>query len=64
MAVIYMQNSSERSETMTSEQIVKEIQDLDIIEFINFLNRFESSSIIGALLVEKWQKDKEQRKEE
>ena len=58
-----MQNSSERSEAMTAEQIVKEIQELDTIEFINFLNRFESSSIIGSLLVEKWKQDKEQRKE-
>ena len=48
---------------MTAEQIVKEIQELDTIEFINFLNRFESSSITGSLLVEKWKQDKEQRKE-
>ena len=49
---------------MTAEQIIQEIQGLDIIEFINFLNRFESSSIIGSLLVEKWKQDKEQKKGE
>lgn len=48
---------------MTAEQIIQEIQGLDIIEFINFLNRFENSSIIGSLLVEKWKQDKEQGKE-
>lgn len=49
---------------MNARQIVQEIQEMDTMEFINFLNLFESSSIIGALLVEKWQKDKEPGKEE
>lgn len=42
-----------------AEQIIKVIEELDTIEFINFLNRFENSSIIGSLLVEKWKQDKE-----
>jgi len=43
---------------MNAEQIIREIQELDTMEFSYFLDAFEKSSIIGELLVEKWKKEK------
>lgn len=42
---------------MTVEEIIKEIEAMHILDFINFLDKFESSSTIGSLLVADWRKE-------
>lgn len=42
---------------MTVEQIIKEIEGMNILDFVQFLNQFEKSSLIGNLLVEEWRKE-------
>lgn len=48
---------------MTVEEVIKQIESMDILEFINFLDKFESSSIIGSLLVEDWRKEDGENKQ-
>lgn len=45
---------------MTVEEVIKQIESMDILDFINFLDKFKSSSIIGSLLVEDWRKEQEE----
>lgn len=45
---------------MTVEQIIKEIEGMNILDFVQFLDSFEKSSIIGSLLVEDWRKEQEE----
>ena len=48
---------------MTVEQIIKEIEQMNILDFVQFLDSFEKSSIIGNLLVEDWRKEDGENKQ-
>ena len=48
---------------MTVEQIIKEIEQMNILDFVQFLNQFEKSSLIGNLLVEDWRKEDGENKQ-
>lgn len=39
---------------MTVEEVIKEIEAMHILDFINFLEQFEKSSIVGELLTKEW----------
>lgn len=48
---------------MTVEEVIKEIEAMHILDFINFLEQFEKSSIVGSLLVEDWRKEDGENKQ-
>lgn len=48
---------------MTVEEVIKEIEAMHILDFIEFLNQFEKSSIVGELLTKDWRKEDGENKQ-
>lgn len=61
--MLYICKIQKGAKGMTVEQIIKEIEQMNILDFVQFLDSFEKSSIIGNLLVEDWRKEDGENKQ-